>query len=392
MALSLLIARVVDECRSGGPVGGRRRRGSALAVVTVLVLLAGPVDVRAARVKDIASVKGVRSNQLIGYGLIVGLNGTGDRDQTEFTVQSLSSMLARMGIGVDAEEVQVRNVAAVMVTAELPPFSRAGSTLDALVSSIGDATSLEGGTLVMTPLFAADGNVYAIAQGAISVGGFAAGGGAGSSVQKNHPTVGRLASGATIERELEFAIDEQGSFLVALDEADFTTAMRMTEAINRHFGSPVAKASDPGTVRIDLPEAFRDRVVPFMAELEAVELTPDRLARVIVNERTGTIVMGSDVRISKVAVSHGNLSVTISALNEISQPAPFSRVGQTERVRNEAVETTEDEAQLIVVPDSVTIEALVQGLNAIGVTPRDLISILQAIKAAGALSAELELI
>jgi len=367
-------------------------RRLTLGILLTFVICLGTADVQAARVKDIASVKGVRGNQLIGYGLIVGLNGTGDKDQTEFTVQSLASMLARMGIGVEAEEIRVKNVAAVMVTAELPPFSRTGSTLDAIVSSIGDATSLEGGTLVMTPLFAADGEVYAIAQGAISVGGFAEGGGAGSSVQKNHPTVGRLANGATIERELEYAIDDQGSFLVALANADFTTAMRMTKAINGHFGSAVATADDPGTVRVTLPENYRDRVVLFMAELEAVEVTPDLLARVILNERTGTIVMGSGVTISKVAVSHGNLSVTISAYNDVSQPAPFARRGQTERIRNEEVGAIEDEGRLMVVPNSVTIESLVQGLNAIGVTPRDLISILQAIKAAGALSAELELI
>lgn len=361
-------------------------------IVLALILCLGTADVRAARLKDIASVQGVRANQLIGYGLIVGLNGTGDKDKTEFTVQSLASMLARMGIGVDAEEVKVKNVAAVMVTAELPPFSRSGSTLDAVVSSIGDATSLEGGTLVMTPLFAADGNVYAIAQGTISVGGFSAGGGSGSSVQKNHPTVGRLANGATVERELEFAIDEQDSFVVALTNADFTTAMRMTRAINEHFGDSVAAASDPGTVRVTLPEDYRERVVLFMSELESVEVTPDRFARIILNERTGTVVMGSEVTISKVAVSHGNLSVTISAQNSVSQPAAFARVGQTERVRNEEVEAIEEDGRLMVVPGPVTIEKLVQGLNAIGVTPRDLISILQAIKAAGALSADMELI
>lgn len=370
----------------------RTSRFRLATALLALVFCFGTTDVRAARVKDIASIKGVRSNQLIGYGLIVGLNGTGDRDQTEFTVQSLASMLARMGIGVDADAIRVKNVAAVMVTAALPPFSRSGSTLDAMVSSIGDATSLQGGTLVMTPLFAADGAVYAIAQGAISVGGFSEGGGAGSSVQKNHPTVGRLANGATIERELEFALEDQGTFLVALSNADFTTAQRMTQAINTHFDAPVAAADDPGTVNVKLPEKYRGRVVEFMAELEAVQVTPDRLARVILNERTGTVVMGSGVTISKVAVSHGSLSVSISAQNDVSQPAPFSRGGQTERVTNEVVEAIEEEGRLLIVPGPVTIESLVQGLNAIGVTPRDLMSILQAIKAAGALSAELELI
>lgn len=361
----------------------------ASALTCVLVLPASQAG--AARVKDIASVKGVRSNQLIGYGLVVGLNGTGDKNRTEFTVQSLASMLARMGIGVDSAAVNVKNVAAVMVTAELPPFGRAGSTIDATVSSIGDAVSLEGGTLVMTPLFAADGAVYAIAQGALSVGGFAAGGGAGSSVQKNHPTVARLANGATVERELEYAIGGKAVFLIALSRADFTTARRTTQAINEHFGSQVASASDPGTVRVILPSRFLGNVVGFFAELESVEVKPDRLARVILNERTGTVVMGESVTISTVAVSHGNLSISISARNDVSQPNPFAE-GETVEVRNEDVEVTEDQHSLTVVEESVTIKELVQGLNAIGVTPRDLISILQAIKAAGALSADLEMI
>ena len=359
-----------------------------LAGALALVVLAGAAG--AARVKDIANVKGVRSNQLIGYGLVVGLNRTGDKDRTEFTVQSLASMLARMGIGVDADAVEVKNVAAVMVTAELPPFSRTDSTIDAMVSSIGDAKSLEGGSLVMTPLFAADGSVYAIAQGPISVGGFAAGGGAGSSVQKNHPTVGRLANGAIVEREVEFTMDGESDLLIALSRADFTTALRTTRAINAHFGGAVASARDPGSIRVSVPTRFRDNVVRFMAELESVEVVPDGIARVILNERTGTVVMGDAVRISTVAVAHGNLSISISARNEVSQPNALAE-GETVEVRNEDVEASEDEAALTLVDGPVTIQELVQGLNAIGVTPRDLISILQAIKAAGALSADLEL-
>lgn len=367
----------------------RTRPVWTVLLACALALAASPSH--AARVKDLASVKGVRANQLIGYGLVVGLNGSGDKSQTEFTVQSLASMLARMGIGVDELQIKIRNVAAVMVTASLPPFGRAGSTLDVTVSSIGDAESLEGGTLVMTPLFAADGHVYAIAQGAISVGGFSAGGGGGgSSVQKNHPTVGRLAGGATVERELAYTLDEQGSMLVALSNADFTTALRMSDAINAYFGADVAQARDPGAVTVTVPPASQGEIVRFMSQLESIEVTPDRIARVILNERTGTVVMGDSVSISRVAVSHGNLSVTISVDNDVSQPLPFSD-GETLRVRNTDVEAEEEEAKLSLVGGAVTIQELIRGLNAIGVTPRDLISILQAIKAAGALSADLEL-
>lgn len=358
-------------------------------MLAALVAATGVPPASAVRVKDIASVKGVRSNQVIGYGLVVGLNGTGDKRGTEFTIQSLTSMLGKMGIGVDPSLVQVKNVAAVMVTASFPPFARIGSKIDAVVSSLGDATSLEGGTLLMTPLFGTDGEVYAIAQGPLSVGGFSAGGGAGSSVQKNHPTVGRIANGATVERELPFSIAERGSFEIALDAPDFTTALRVAREINAHFGTPVAQAQDAGTLELQVPEGFGGDVVRFLAEVEAVDVQPDAPARVVLNERTGTVVMGAAVRISRVAISHGSLSVTISATNQVSQPPPFSP-GQTVVVENQDVLAVEEEGRLAVVDGSVTINELVRGLNAIGVTPRDLIAILQAIKAAGALSAELE--
>lgn len=370
-----------------------RLRSAALArfVLTLAALVAwtGAPPASAVRVKDIASVKGVRPNQVIGYGLVVGLNGTGDKRGTEFTIQSLTSMLGKMGIGVDPSLVQVKNVAAVMVTASFPPFARIGSKIDAVVSSLGDATSLEGGTLLMTPLFGTDGEVYAIAQGPLSVGGFSAGGGAGSSVQKNHPTVGRIANGATVERELPFSIAERGSFEIALDAPDFTTALRVAREINAHFGIPVAQAQDAGTLELQVPEGFGGDVVRFLAEVEAVNVQPDAPARVVLNERTGTVVMGATVRVSRVAISHGSLSVTISATNQVSQPPPFSP-GETVVVENQDVLAVEEEGRLAVVDGSVTIDELVRGLNAIGVTPRDLIAILQAIKAAGALSAELE--
>ncbi len=354
-----------------------------------LALAVAAAPASAARVKDIASTQGVRGNQLIGYGLVVGLNGSGDRIGTEFTIQSLASMLARMGIGVDARAIQVRNVAAVRVTAELPPIALTGSTLYEVVSSVGDSTSLEGGTLVMTSLFGADGEVYAIAQGPISVGGFAAGGG-GSGVQKNHPTVGRLANGATVERQLPYALAGRESFDVALTEPDFTTARRTAEAINRRFQAPVASAPDPGTVRVRVPADYAGDVVGFLSAVEAVEVRPDREARVVLNERTGTVVMGAQVSIDTVAVSHGSLSVSITANNSVSQPAPFSG-GETVAVQNPAVTAVEEESRLTLVEGPVTIDELVRGLNAIGVTPRDLIAILQAIKASGALAADLEL-
>ena len=342
--------------------------------------------------KDLAATKGVRGNQLIGYGLVVGLDGSGDKQGTEFTIQSLASLLARMGVTVDPAAIQVKNVAAVMVTSALPPFARTGSTIDATVSSLGDASSLEGGTLILTPLFGADGRVYAIAQGALSVGGFSAGGGAGSGVQKNHPTVGRLAGGVTVEREVPFELDGRRHFEMALRQPDFTTARRTAEAINARFGSGLAAAADPGTVRVEVPERFADDLVGFMAAVEAVEVEPDRKARVVLNERTGTVVMGENVRIATVAVSHGSLSVTISTNREASQPSPFSLSGETVVVENEDVEAVEEAASLSVVGGAITISELVRGLNAMGVTPRDLIAILQAVKASGAMSAELELL
>jgi flagellar P-ring protein precursor FlgI len=364
--------------------------GRAVVLAAVGALLV--TDASAVRVKDIASVKGVRSNQLVGYGLVVGLAGSGDKQGTEFTVQSLASVLGAMGIGVDAQAIQVKNVAAVMVTAELAPFARSGATLDATVSSLGDATSLEGGTLVMTPLRGADGQIYALAQGAVSTGGFNVSGDAGGGAQKNHTTVGRVIGGATVERELPFVIDSSPSFQLALHEADFTTALRIAQAINRAVGSEVASPPDPGTVHVNVPPDRAGAVVAFLAAVEAVEVEPDAPARVVVNERTGTVVIGANVRIGTVAIAHGSLSVTVQAYNFVSQPAPFAKKGETMPVTNEEIEVEEESARLHVVPAAVTIDELVRGLNAMGVTPRDLISILQAIKASGAMSAELEIL
>src|SRR5690606_1691497 len=290
----------------------------------------------------------------------------------------------------DPAQVKVKNVAAVMVTARLHPFARTGSTLDVVVSSLGDATSLEGGTLLMTPLHGADGAVYAIAQGPISVGGFAAGAG-GSSVQKNHPTVGRIASGATVERELPYAIADKDRFEMALARADFTTARRVADRINERFGAGVARPRDPGSRAIAGRGGWRGDVVGCLAAVEGLEVDPDRTARIVLNERTGTVVMGAEVAISRVAVSHGNLSVTIATTTEVSQPNPFG-AGETVPFSNTDVTAVEESGRLGLVGGPVTVDELVQGLNALGVTPRDLIAILQAIQAAGALQAELEIL
>lgn len=363
---------------------------SVLRTLLALALLLVALPAGAVRVKDIASVKGVRSNPLVGYGLVVGLAGSGDKQGTEFTIQSLASVLGGMGIGVDAAAIQVKNVAAVMVTARLDAFARAGTTIDATVSSLGDASSLEGGTLVLTPLYGSDGEVYGLAQGALSVGGFNVSAGGGSSVQKNHPTVGRLVGGATIERELPWSLEGVQTFQLALHRADFTTAQRVASAINAKLGAAVAFADDPGTLRVQLPESAIGSAVSFMAALEAIEVEPDRIARVVLNERTGTVVMGESVALGTVAIAHGALSISIQAVNDVSQPNPFGE-GETVEVRNDIVDVEEEATELNVLRGPVTIDELVRGLNAMGVTPRDLIAILQAIKAAGALSAELEL-
>ncbi|MEZ4330192.1 MAG: flagellar basal body P-ring protein FlgI [Myxococcota bacterium] len=342
----------------------------------------------AARLKDMASVKGVRSNQIIGYGLVVGLRGTGDKQQTQFTVQSLRSMLAKMGVSIDPRLIRIANVAAVMVTAKLPAFARTGSAIDVVVSSAGDASSLKGGTLLMTPLVGGDGQIYAVAQGPVAVGGFSAEG-SGSSVSQNHPTVGIVVGGATVEREVAYSMVGQDHFEIALHQPDFTTAQRAARRINEEFREPVAVARDSGTLDLTLPAAYRADAVGFMARVETLEIAPDRSARIILNERTGTVVMGDAVRVSTVAVAHGNLTVVVDQSNAVSQPAPFSD-GQTTPVQNSAISTTQDESQLTVIEQTVTIGDLVRALNSMGTTPTDLVSIIQAIKAAGALSADVE--
>lgn len=349
-------------------------------------------QVQAARIKDITEIKGVRQNQLIGYGLVVGLDGTGDKDKTRFTFQSLASMLEKMGLTVDPKDIQVKNVAAVMVTANLPPFARVGSHLDALVSSIGDAVNLQGGTLLFTPMRATDGKIYAVAQGPVSTGGFRLAG-TSAGVQKNFPTVGRVIEGALVEKELHTDFKDRTSLTLTLHNPDFTTANRVAQAINTSLsGGGLASTLDAGTVKVAIPERYLGNPVGFVTLIEGLNVVPDYQAKIVINERTGTVVIGENVRISTVAISHGNLSLQVNERPEVSQPLPFSRGGRTAVLPRTDVSATEEKSPLFLVKHTVRIGDLVRGLNALGVSPRDLISIFQALKAAGALQAELEII
>jgi flagellar P-ring protein precursor FlgI len=365
----------------------------ALVLLLLSALVAStPLATRAARVKDLTAVQGVRSNALIGYGIVVGLQGTGDSAASLFANRSLAGLLSKLGIVVDPNGVKVTNVAAVMVTAELPPFARIGETLDVTVSSIGDSKNLQGGTLLATPLHGVDGEVYALTQGPVSIGGFAAATRQGDSVQNNHPTVGRIPGGAIVERELPFVFDRsRDSVRLILHEKDFTTAARISVALNKEFGTDAARASDAGTVDVTIPDAYRENPVPFMARLEDVVVEPDRAATVVLNERTGTVVIGSEVRIAAVAISHGNLSIRISTRTRVSQPQPFSETGTTVAFDEDELVVQEEGANLVLV-QGVTIGELVRALNAIGASPRDLIAILQAMRAAKVLQAELKII
>ncbi|MBF0143179.1 MAG: flagellar basal body P-ring protein FlgI [Magnetococcales bacterium] len=362
------------------------RLACVLAILGSALLLGS--EAGAIRLKDVADIEGVRDNPLTGFGLVVGLNGSGD-SSAAFTGQSMKMMLERMGIS-SPSAVQVKNVASVMVTATLPPFARQGSRLDVTLSSLGDAKSLQGGTLVMTPLKGADGRIYAVAQGPASVGGFAATG-AGQEVQKNHPTVAMISGGAIIEREVAFELNGESRLQLALRNPDFTTANRVVRAVNDLLGAPLAKARDSGTVQIEVPSNYQGDVVSFVSRLENLQVEPDSVAKVVVNERTGTIVMGENVRVSTVALSHGNLSLKISENPKVSQPGALSG-GSTAVTPGTDIQANEEKARLLELPEGVTLGELVNGLNGVGVTPRDLIAILQAVKAAGALQADLEIL
>lgn len=359
----------------------------AFSAVLVLILVLPIQAVNAERIKDIASIEGVRENQLVGYGLVVGLNRTGDKGRA--TMQSIANMLARMGLTVNPRDIKAKNTATVMVTATLPPFPRAGNRVDALVSAMADAKDIQGGTLLMTPLKGPDGKVYGLAQGPVSIGGFSAGTG-GTGVQKNHPTVGRIPNGVIIEREIPMSLNSLTEVKIILHNPDFTVASNMMREINRALKSGYAAALDPSTVALQVPEAYKGRIVELMRVVENINVTVDLPARIVINERTGTVVIGENVRISPVAIAHGSLTIEITTEYQVSQPPSFS-AGETVVVPSREVTAKEEKAHLIQV-SGTSLGEVVRALNAMGVTSRDLIAILQALKASGALSAELEII
>ncbi len=365
------------------------------ALVGLLVLAsAGGADAMS-RIKDLADFEGVRENQLVGYGLTVGLNGTGDRlNNSPFTRQSLIGMLERLGVNTRGLDLNTRNVAAVMVTATLPPFGRQGNRIDVTVSALGDAKSLLGGTLLVTPLMGADGEVYAVAQGQLVVGGFTATGASGSSITKGVPTSARIPNGALIERESGFDINDLPGLDISLRNPDFTTASRIARAINARIGEPLARATDPGTVRVEIPDSRRNQVAELLTEIEQLQIEPDQPARVVIDERSGVIVIGENVRISTVAIAQGNLTIRITETPQVSQPGPFAPdSADTVVVPRTEIEVDESsDSRITVLNRGVGLHELVEGLNALGVGPRDTITILQAIKAAGALQAEIEVL
>lgn len=345
----------------------------------------------AARIKDIVDFEGVRENQLVGYGLVVGLNGTGDSlNNSPFTKQSLQSMLERLGVNTAGENVRTANVAAVMVTANLPPFATQGSRMDVSVAALGDADSLQGGTLLVTPLLGADGEVYAIAQGSVAINGFKAEGDA-ATIISGVPTTGRISSGALIEREIDFHLGSQTSLRLALRNPDLTTARRIALAVNDFIGAPTATPEDPATVRLTLPPGFNGNIVDLLTDIEQLMVETDQTAKIVIDENSGIIVMGRDVRVSSVAVAQSNLTVTIAENPTVVQPNPLS-LGQTAVEPNTNLNANLSETALSIVNESVTLQELVDGLNALGISPRDLIAILQAIKATGALQAEIEVL
>ncbi|MEQ8587422.1 MAG: flagellar basal body P-ring protein FlgI [Thalassobaculaceae bacterium] len=360
--------------------------------VLALVLTATAAGAQT-RIKDIVDFEGVRENMLIGYGLVVGLNGTGDSlGSAIFTRESLVGMLERLGVNSRDASLSTDNVAAVMVTATLPPFSTQGTRIDVTISAIGDSDSLLGGQLLVTPLVGADGEVYAVAQGPVAVGAFSAQGQA-ASVTRGVPTGGRIANGAIVEREIDFALNMMETVRLALRNPDFTTSRRIAQAINAFVGGPIAQSVDSGTVRMLVPDAYRNNAVALITDIEQLRVTPDNIAKVVIDEQTGVIVMGENVRINTVAIAQGNLTIRITETPQVSQPQPFAEEGETVVVPRTQIEIDDDsDNRLTVLPTTVTLQELVDGLNALGVGPRDMISILQAIKASGALQAELEVL
>ncbi|HEY2461201.1 MAG TPA: flagellar basal body P-ring protein FlgI [Candidatus Acidoferrum sp.] len=353
----------------------------------------GPPGSHVARVKDLTSVEGIRDNQLIGYGLVVGLAGTGDKQQTIFSVQTLGNMLERMGVNIQGQigTIQVRNVAAVFVTATLPAFSRPGVKIDVTISSIGDAKSLAGGTLLLTPLAAADGQIYAVAQGPLIIGGYSAGSSANAKVV-NHPTVGRIPLGALVERDTSLNLAQFTSISLLLRDPDFDAARDLAAAINQELGGPVARVIDSRRVEIADMKSLGGDVPAIMARIDNLSIHTKPSAKVVVNERTGTVVMGGNVTISACSILHGNLSIQVTTELQVSQPAPFSKTGQTEVVPQTTVQAQESPVQVVHLKEGATVEELIRGLQTIGATARDVVAILQAINAAGALNSDLEVL
>lgn len=352
---------------------------------------ASPGTTGTTRIKDIVDFEGVRDNMLIGYGLVVGLNGTGDSlNNSPFTEQSIIGMLDRLGVNIRDEDMNTKNIAAVMVTGTLPPFTNQGARIDVNISALGDSKSLQGGTLLVTPLMGADGQVYAVAQGPVSVSGFGAQGDAGS-VTQNIPTAGRISAGAIVEREIPFSLEQLGSTRLALRNPDFTTARRVAAAINEFLQYPAAHAQNPASVELKVPPGYQAGLVNLLTDVEQLRITPDQFARVVIDEKSGVIVMGRDVRISTVAIAQGNLTIRITETPQVSQPQAFAQQGNTVVVPRTDIQVDEESGnQLAVLPEGVSLQDLVASLNALGVGPRDIINILQSIKAAGALQAEIE--
>lgn len=361
-----------------------------LIIATAMLMQAAPAQATS-RIKDIADVEGIRENLLVGYGLVVGLNGTGDTlNNAPFTLQSLTAMLERLGVNTRDSNLKTANVAAVIVTANLPPFAAQGSRMDVNISALGDANSLQGGTLLVTPLMGADGEVYSVAQGSLAVGGFTAGGDA-ATITRGVPTSARIANGAIVEREIEFNLADRTSLRLSLRNPDLTTAMRVASAINAFLGSDAALAENTTTIALSVPSNYDGNIVSLLTEIEQLRVEPDMPARVIIDENSGIIVIGQDVRVSAIAIAQGNLTVRVTETPQVSQPAPFAENGKTTVVPRTNVEVDDDaHKKLALLNKSVSLRDLVNGLNALGVGPRDMITILQAIKAAGALQAEIE--
>jgi flagellar P-ring protein precursor FlgI len=371
----------------------RQLLSTFLLLTTLLIWLVprSPAETTS-RIKELATIEGVRDNQLLGYGLVVGLAGTGDKRQTQFSAQTLSNLLERMGVSVDAQSMQVRNTAAVMVTANLPPFAQPGARIDVTVATAGDATTLQGGVLLLTPLKAANGQVYAVAQGPVVTGSFVAGN-QGTQQTLNHPTTGRIPNGAIVERGTP-SLPPVQRIRWQLRHSDFTTAARVAAAVNGEFGGengPLAIAENAAVVSVLIPEAFRQRTVEFVSLVENLQVEADRLAKIVINERTGTIVMGKQVRIAPVSILHGALTVEIQTSYSVSQPAPFAD-GQTTVIPDVGVDVREELANNVKLEPGASVEDLARAMIAIGSTARDIIAILENLRAAGALEAELEVI